>query len=193
MSENVDRQREAQRIIHDEEVAKILAMSDKEREVFIDKTLSDGRSSYLQELLVVDSENPDVYSVFREGGHSVGMAEVRYKSDLKKIGIKYKKEEMGVPIEYADFVNPELEARLWRGTFHSIGGFDSLIIKLALQIEDPAIQDLPEPKRTEIKKKHLEELKNICRFFKEKNPDWIMVDAEGNALEGIADITADSN
>jgi|GEM_PF-3975626 len=180
-----EEKKEAEKAIHNQEVGKISAMTDAEREEFIKQTLEDVRSRYSSELLLVDSENPDVYSVSDEGYHEFGMAKVKYISDCKKIGMEYKEEEEVVPIEYADAINPELKARLIRGTLHNIKDFESIIVKLYLQINDPSIQDLPESKRTEVRQIHLEKIKNICQYFKEKYPKWIMIDMNGNILESV--------
>lgn len=143
---------------------------------------------YHKNLLLIDPENPDVFELAAEGEHQDMEARFLGKSVAKELGLEEGSlNDFGF---YRENVSNQLVVkRSWKGEVdydNSHHKLRSFIIKTFIQINDPSIgEGLEAEARVAAVKKHLDQIKSVWQFFKEKFPNWIMVDINGNPLEEV--------
>lgn len=173
MGEDLEKQREMQRQIRDQEMERILAMSKAERESIIEKCLEKESANRRRggvglgniEIIAFDSSNPEVFEI--KGGfgeHSLATEKVKYRIIEKE----------GFEVEWG------IDWRIWQGLIHQLPEFQSKIIRV---IVDPESRHFVNPEVSGEKEEYIKRIKQSWQFFKEQNHDWIMIDLRGNPLE----------
>lgn len=190
MSEDLEKQKRVEaedeaRRNRDQELATILAMNEKGRKDLMKKCYEEEEKKRVRvslgniPLLAFDARDPENLAISAGfGQHYEAVREVSQGIDLEDWE------------RQTNLLNQLVGRRIWRGLIISIPEFQSKIVKLYIQIDTPYLDDYlldSEKQEGEDKKRKyfLKRLGGIWQFFKEKYPDWIMVDINGNPLEEV--------
>lgn len=173
MGEDLEKQKEMQRQIRDQEVEKILAMNKEERKSIIEQCgkIEDQMRERTRiglgrlEILAIDTTEPSRHRI-KGGFGEHGLAALEVEQEIIK--------------KEGDEARWGIGIRIWRGIIHQLPEFQSKVIRMLVNPEDPYFCSQVNPKE---KEKYIEAIKRVWIFFKAQYPDLIMVDIKGKPFE----------